>query len=175
MIKHGDYRIRLLEKEDLPFITKVRTSPHVQDNVGQVIFVNEELQAKWFENLLADKSKLYTIFEFGREPIGYIRLTDIDHINKSICIGGDIAEQYCGQGHGKAMYSLIFQLGFQTWNMNRLWLLVLEDNKRAQRLYEKVGLQKEGVQRKAVYKNGKYQDYIMMSILREEYDNDTLV
>lgn len=169
MIENGNCKIRLLEKSDLPFVTEVRTSSHVQDNVGQVVFINEDTQLKWFESLLVDKSRLYAIFEISKIPVGYVRITDIDHINKSMCIGGDIARRYCGQGHGKAMYDLIFKLGFRVWNMNRLWLLVLDGNKRARELYKKIGLQEEGVQRQAVYKDGMYQDYIMMSILQKEY------
>jgi RimJ/RimL family protein N-acetyltransferase len=58
--------------------------------------------------------------------------------------------------------------------MNRLYLLVLESNTIARALYDKVGLKTEGIQRKAVYKNGKYEDYIMMSILQEEYNDSAI-
>lgn len=153
---------------------KVRTSSHVQDNVGQTAFISDETQLRWFESLLTDESRLYAIFELNAVPIGYIRITDIDYTNRSMCVGGDIEEEICGQGHGRAMYGLIFMLGFDVWNMNRLWLKVLEHNTRARRLYKKMGFTEEGVQREAIYKNGKYEDYITMSILRREY-NDTLI
>ena len=76
-----------------------------------------------------------------------------------------------GKSHGKAMYHLIFKLGFLTWNMNRLWLLVLETNKRARNLYSKMGFKEEGCQRNAIFKNGIYVDYHMMSILKDEFKN----
>jgi diamine N-acetyltransferase len=55
--------------------------------------------------------------------------------------------------------------------MNRLWLLVLENNEPAKNLYKKMGFVNEGVQRQAIFKEGQYHDYIMMSLLRGEYEN----
>ena len=101
-----------------------------------------------------------------------IRLSAIDFVNRSMCVGGDIAEEFAGQGHGKIMYEMIFKLGFDTWGMNRLWLSVLESNNRAINLYKKMGFIDEGVQRKAIYKDGKYLDYLNMSILKDEYNSN---
>ena len=55
--------------------------------------------------------------------------------------------------------------------MNRLWLLVLENNEPAKNLYKKMGFVNECVQRQAIFKEGQYHDYIMMSLLRGEYEN----
>jgi RimJ/RimL family protein N-acetyltransferase len=57
--------------------------------------------------------------------------------------------------------------------MNRLWLLVLENNKVALSLYRKAGFVEEGRQRKAIFRDGRYLDYLMMSILRSEYEKVT--
>jgi RimJ/RimL family protein N-acetyltransferase len=99
-------------------------------------------------------------------------MTDIDFINSSACIGGDIAKEYRGNGFSTALYKLIFNLAFNEMNLNRCWLLVLDYNQRAKHIYEKLGFVYEGKQRKAVYKDGQYHDYHMMSILKEEYEND---
>ena len=42
-------------------------------------------------------------------------------------------------------------------------------NDQAIQFWEKVGFKKEGVQRDGYYHDGKYYDFIMMSILEEEY------
>ena len=39
-------------------------------------------------------------------------------------------------------------------------------------LFEKIGFVREGIQRKAIYKNGKYNNLIMYSMLKEEYQNE---
>ena len=54
-------------------------------------------------------------------------------------------------------------------NMQRIELNVLEDNQRAIHLYEKVGFVKEGIKRRAKYKNGKFVNMLNYSILKDEY------
>ncbi|MDN6724638.1 MAG: GNAT family N-acetyltransferase, partial [Tetragenococcus halophilus] len=50
-----------------------------------------------------------------------------------------------------------------------LYLQVFSFNKRAIKLYEKMGFIHEGSQRQALYRMGKWHDIIMMSILENEY------
>ena len=59
---------------------------------------------------------------------------------------------------------------FDTLNLNRVHLRVYAENLRAKRAYEKAGFLEEGRLREAVYKHGKYDDVIVMSILRSEWD-----
>lgn len=63
-----------------------------------------------------------------------------------------------------------FSNGFE-----RIELEVFSSNKIAKKLYEKVGFQIEGVKRQAVYLNGKYDDKVMMGLLKNEYQPETLL
>lgn len=168
------YKIRLVEKSDLSFITDIRNDIEVVNNLGTYLITNKDLQEKWYNSLLQDKSKMYFIFEKDNKRIGYCRCTDIDYINRSVCIGGDICKNYRGKGYGKEMYKLLFNMFFDQMNFNRLWLFVLDSNEIALKLYKKLGFVEEGRQRKAIYRNCTYHDYIMMSVLREEYRINTL-
>ena len=53
---------------------------------------------------------------------------------------------------------------------NRIYLYVFETNPRAIRAYEKCGFVHEGKLRQSVYRNGRYIDILLMSILRSEWD-----
>ena len=53
--------------------------------------------------------------------------------------------------------------------MNRVWLKVYEDNERGRRAYERVGFRQEGVLREDVWREGRYWDSILMSVLRQEW------
>ena len=66
--------------------------------------------------------------------------------------------------------TLLLRHGFRTLNLNRVYLRVHADNKRAIRTYEKVGFVHEGKLRQAVYKNGKYKDVLLMSVLHDEWN-----
>ena len=62
---------------------------------------------------------------------------------------------------------LLVEYGFNILNMNRIELSVYDFNSRAFKTYQKVGFIEEGRKRQARFHNGKYQDEIIMSILRE--------
>ena len=166
----GIFNIRLIEKEDLPFITEIRNDEETKKYLGTFVLLSKYKQEQWFEKIINDNTKMYLIFEKNKQPIGYVRITDIDYLNKSMCVGGDIHKKHRGKGYSQEMYNLIFDLGFKQLNMNRLWLFVLEQNERALYVYKKYGFLETGKARQAVYKNGKYHDYVSMDILKSEYD-----
>ncbi len=65
---------------------------------------------------------------------------------------------------------LLLQHGFDTLNLNRVYLRVYANNLRAIRCYEKTGFVLEGRMRQAQYQNGEYLDILLMSVLRSEWD-----
>jgi len=175
MLINKNFRLRLLDEGDLVFVKNLRENPETQIYLGQFCFLSESSQKDWFLNLKNNKTQQYLIFEKEEKKswkkIGMVRLTDIDFINSSICVGGDISEEYRGKGFSKIMYKMIFDLCFNQYNINRLWLFVLDYNKIAISLYKKLGFIEEGRQRKAIFRNGNYHDYIMMSLLKTEYES----
>ncbi|MCL4823963.1 MAG: GNAT family N-acetyltransferase, partial [Anaerolineales bacterium] len=66
--------------------------------------------------------------------------------------------------------NLLLRHGFETLNLNRVFLRVYADNLRAVRSYQKAGFVHEGTMREAVFKRGKYGDLHFMSVLRKEWE-----
>ena len=172
MVTIGKNRLRKIELEDLSYLKEIRLSEEIQTCVGQRVFLNNNDQLAWYNSMGYD---LYLIFEmkldYGWSRAGYVRLNFIDHMNKAMMVGADLHPENIGHGYGQQVYELIFQLGFRHWGMNRLYLNVLASNTRAQKLYDKLGFKVEGIQRQAIFKDGKYQDYIMMSLLKEDQEH----
>lgn len=83
-----------------------------------------------------------------------------------ILIGDD---DYRGRGYGTEAARLIVDYGFGKLNLETIYLGVNAENAGAVKSYEKAGFQKEGIRRKLVYRNARYYDVLMMSILREEW------
>ena len=95
---------------------------------------------------------------------------DIDHRNRATEFGIMIGEKsYWNQGYGNEAVRLLLKLGFETMNLNRVFLRVFETNPRAIRAYEKAGFKREGRQRQGEWQNGRYIDVLVMSVLREEW------
>lgn len=170
MFRHNDVYIRAIEEYDLSWLADCRNNPETWKYLGTFDFSNFEKQLNWWKISSLDKTKAYFILCSEDETrIGFVRMDEIDHFNKSIRVGGDIYPSFRGKGYGTKMYELLLEYCFRQLNMNRVWLFVLNFNKVAIELYSKMGLQIEGIQRKAVFRDGVYNDYIMMSILRSEY------
>ncbi len=171
MITQNNYWLRAVEEDDLTWMKELRNDESTWSQLGNFVFLNEARQKQWFEKINISDKVEYLVFGFKATNLGIVRLTEIDRINRSMCVGGDILPQHRGKKHALPMYELIQKLGFDVWGMNRLWLLVLATNEVAVHVYKKVGFKEEGVQRLAILKDGKFVDYVMMSILNDEYQN----
>lgn len=175
MFVKGAYRLRMLESSDLTFVKDIRLDESTSINLGTLAFINDTMQKQWFESLCVRDDYKILIFETLDEnsiytKLGYVRFSDIDRVNLSICVGADISRDFRGKGLGKILYSLILSLCFDEWNMNRVWLLVVEYNSIARSLYNSLGFIEEGKQRSAIFKNGSFHDYIMLSIIKGEWN-----
>lgn len=171
MFTYQGISIRAIEENDLSKIALLRNNPQVWNYLGTVVFLNGYSQKKWFERIQSTSDKAYyVLYDQEHDFLGYVRFDEIDHFNKSIRVGGDILPEFQGKGFGKKMFNLILKYCFEYLNMHRVWLLVLDYNERAKNLYTKCSFKIEGKYREAIYRNGRYHDYIIMSILRIEYD-----
>ena len=74
-----------------------------------------------------------------------------------------------GKGYGKESMEALFKYTFEDLKMNRLWLDVYPDNKIGLKLYESLGMHKDGVLRQNYKAERGYLDQIIYSILRGEY------
>ena len=75
------------------------------------------------------------------------------------------------KGFGTEATALTVSYGFEVVNLESIQLGVNADNSRAVRAYEKVGFVHEGCRRKFIYRNRRYDDLVVMSIIREEYES----
>jgi RimJ/RimL family protein N-acetyltransferase len=103
--------------------------------------------------------------------IGFFGLWDIEvnHLNSIIAIG--IGEpEYWGKGYGSEAMQLALRYAFTELNLHRVSLFVFAYNKRAIQSYYKTGFRLEGIQRKAMLRDGERHDIVAMGILREEWE-----
>lgn len=170
MFTYNDLTIRLVEENDLSFLMELRRESW--ETLGNISMINNFSQKKWFEKINNDISCNYYVVTINEvkygERIGLIRTDEIDYINRSMRIGCDVKQSLRNKGYGTTMMNAIIDYAFNYLNMNRVWLFVLDTNIAAKELYKKIGFVEEGRQRKAIYRYGKYYDYIMMGLLKGE-------
>ncbi|HEX2908990.1 MAG TPA: GNAT family protein [Phototrophicaceae bacterium] len=102
--------------------------------------------------------------------IGFVVLFNIKWSNQSAQLAIGIGpENYRGKGYGQDALRLLLNYAFAELNLHRVGLTVLDYNTRAINAYERAGFIREGVQRQAVQRAGRFFDLILYSLLREEW------
>ena len=168
------YRLRELERKDLAVINGWRNDPELIASLGAPFrFINLDVDQKWFDSYMQNRNSNVrcAIVEDGNDEIlGLVSLTGIDYINQSahfhIMIGENNNQ---GKGIGTFAVNAMLRHAFYNMNLNRIELGVLAENVRAKHVYEKTGFKQEGVKRSAIYKNGKFVDILMYSIMKSEF------
>ena len=170
MLKNKEIQLRLLEEKDLERLADWKNEMY---EYFYEYPIRKCTQKNWYEEHLK-KGDILFIIELVRaaalESIGTVGLTNIDWRNRTAEFGRFMIPgvKYHRKGYGRKAMDLILDYGFNHLNLHRIYLDVLESNFIAINLYEKIGFEVEGVKRKHIYKNGKYFDLIVMSILKEE-------
>jgi diamine N-acetyltransferase len=167
-------RLRGVEREDLPRFVRWLNDPEVIQGLMLDTPMSLPQEERWFQAILERRvEEQPLVIDVGQGSdwisIGNIHFQQIDWKNRAAEVGIFIGEKrFWNQGFGSEAMSLMLQYGFNTLNLNRIFLRVYETNLRATRSYEKAGFILEGRQRQAHFQDGKYIDVLMLSVLRSE-------
>jgi RimJ/RimL family protein N-acetyltransferase len=93
------------------------------------------------------------------------RTTDL-----SIILGESTAR---GHGYGTEAITLLLDYAFGDLNFHRVSIGVVGFNEKALQFYEKIGFKREGIQRDGYYHHYQYSDFVMLSILENEFHSDS--
>ena len=104
----------------------------------------------------------------GERVVGWCDIAPLPRalLAHSGVLGMGILEGYRGRGIGKALMRATLDTA-KAAGLTRIELTVREHNVQALRLYEKMGFVSEGVKRRGVRIDGKYEDLICMGYLIE--------
>lgn len=175
-------RLRALESHDLEFLYKLRQEPLIKKNLKFYWPISMQGQVEWFNKISNDKNNKLLIIEGNQskynnknrelkwDTIGDARIQHIDHFNKTAEIGLDICENFRGKGFGKIAFKSIMDFCFNELNMRKLYLYVFSFNEAGISVYKKNGFETEGILKKHIFKNGKYEDLLLMSIFKEDLE-----
>lgn len=170
-------KLREIQESDIPQVNVWRNDKELIDYLGtNYKYTTEEVDQLWFKNYINNRSKsvrLAIIDENQEKHIGNVYFTEIHDINRSAEFSIFIGEkEYWSMSVGKDITKKMVDHGFDDLNLNRIYLYVLGNNERAINLYRKLQFKEEGILRNAIYKNGKFEDFILMAILKDEYKQE---
>lgn len=173
MIDLGAVVLRPFEPHDVAHLYDFRNDWQVTQYLGGFSsgYSRRNLQdwIKFHRN--RDDEVLWAIAEKkANRCIGHVGLYKIDpRLRKAefAIIVGD--PKWQGKGIGRSATVALIDWGFDQLNLHKISLSVLASNKRAIRLYETLGFRREGVLRDEQFRDRKWVDVVLMSLLEREW------
>jgi len=166
--------LRPFGRNDLSYVQKWSNDPEIREMTGEVAPMSRADAERWYRRQRAEKDRIWftIVLKKGNRVIGEAgllrmfkpwRCTDM-----TVIIGEKDA---WGKGYGTEAGRLVLDYAFKRLGFHRVSIGVAALNERALGYWEGLGFKKEGVQRDGYHCNGEYSDFVMMSILEDEYRN----
>jgi RimJ/RimL family protein N-acetyltransferase len=172
MIEDGELRLRRAEPGDLEFLLELMTHEEVEPYLAVVRPRDRDGLAAEIERSQAEPEEFGRfVIELDGEPAGLMGF-EIANRRSRIANLGSLAVHPSFRGRRLSdraarlfQRHLIFDLGF-----HRLQLEIYCFNERAQRHAERAGFVREGVRRKAYWRNDEWVDGVIYGLVREDLD-----
>ena len=172
MIEDGELRLRRAEPGDLEFLLELMTHEEVEPYLAVVRPRDRDGLAAEIERSQAEPEEFGRfVIELDGEPAGLMGF-EIANRRSRIANLGSLAVHPSFRGRRLSdraaklfQRHLIFELGF-----HRLQLEIYGFNDRAQRHAERAGFVREGVRRKAYWRNDEWVDGVIYGLVREDLD-----
>lgn len=174
---HGP-RVDLTAIEEADF---ARLLPFFQDMPSLTYYVPttaRPLNADQLRSLIADWNDGLENFVFAirlqGKIVGLVNLDDLDWPNSHAEIGIAITDLTLrGRGLATEALGLLIDYGFRELGFHRIWARIIEDNVRSLHVFLSLGFQQEGVLRQHVRRRGRYRDMLLVSLLRQDWQDRT--
>lgn len=163
-----------LTKEDISdeYISWLNDSEVCAGN-SHAIFPNSKAKTiNYIESITNSKTELVFAIKLKKNNlhIGNASIQNINNIYRSadlaIIIGN---KKYWNKGISTEIFRLFIEYGFSRLNLNRLTAGTPVTNIGMTAICKKIGMKQEGIMREFMYKNGKYIDVVIFSILKKEF------
>ncbi len=168
-----NFELRKWRHEDAEDVAKVADNPHIEANLRNT-FPNPYTlaDAQWYVNDCVEKGDNHQITRAivaDGKVVGSIGIFIKDDVyEKSGELGYWLGEDYWRKGITSRAARQLCQEAFEMFPIERIFAEPFAYNRGSRGVLEKVGFTYEGTMRKGVYKHGKYHDYCIYSLLREE-------
>lgn len=158
-------------KQDMDYYLPLDSDPPTLYSLRQ----HRQWEEKWLEKGPSNDSFFFGIHSEEDKLIGFIAIWDIRWNNGECFVSIGIGDPaYRSKGYGSEALNLMLSFCFRQLNLHRVSLIVFDFNERAQRAYSKCGFVYEGRIRGAMERDGQRWSWLVMGILRPEWEERSL-
>lgn len=175
MLKGNTVYLRMLESDDWELTYNWHNDGELQRmTCGPIRVVSKDIEKAWVNNVVSNTNRdLYLAMcdKASNKMIGYLSLNNINHLFQSCHWGGIvIGDKELSNGFQYIEASLlVLDYAFNQLNMHRVTASCLMEHKTSRSQIYALFFEQEGIQRDAVYKNGRYYDVCSYALLQDIY------
>lgn len=176
-LKGNNVVLRPLLKEDLndTYVQWMNDAEVCKGSQQATVPYTREMADEFYQIVQREQNSRVTLAITEKKEgkfIGVVSLHTINWKSRSaeftILIGD---KSTWNKGYGEETTRLIFDYGFRVLNLNRIGAGTFHTNLGMQGVFKKMKMQKEGVRRQAVYKNGEFLDIFEFGVLKNEFNS----
>ena len=164
--------LRPVERDDLPHIRTWANDPEIRRLTGEVTPMTSAEAERFFDKTQNDEDRIWFVIVLKENDalIGEAGLLRMFPAWRTTDLSINIGEKDAwGKGYGTEAIRLLLDYAFGYLNFHRVAIGVVGFNERALRFYEKIGFKQEGIQRDGYFYDHAYHDFVMMSLLEDEF------
>jgi|GEM_PF-82821 len=181
MLKSSRLKYRELENSDFEIFYEIYSSDSVMRYAYLDKYESREIAMLDFEkslNMQNDGCEGTQYIALLKDSDIVIGIVDYDvemlHHGGGVCeIGYFIKQEYWGQGFGAEMGKAMVDYLFENSPIHKISASCNSINLPSENIMKKLGMSKEGVFKKARFKNNRWEDEIKYALLREEWERQT--
>ena len=168
-------KVRLVtpSEEMLPAYIRWFGDPDITRYLGLPFPPSLAMEKEWFERTArSDKDIVWAIF-VGDKLIGTTGIHGIDYQNRHAVTGSLIGEKdEWGKGYASDAHKIRTRYAFEMLGLEKIQSGAFTENIGSIRALEKSGYRQYGLERRHVYRHGRWHDHWLGELLREDWERD---
>lgn len=167
----GNVCLRTIGHSDIHKLREWRNDYRVWRWCRQNDLISDTDHRNWFDSLPSRKDvKMYLIVDAKDtlEGVGVCGLTSIDPVNRRAEFSLYIDPDKHNEGYGAAALWTLLSHGFLNLGLNSIWGETFDGN-HALKMFERLGFKREGTRRQFYFRQGKFIDAHLVSMLASEF------
>jgi ribosomal-protein-alanine N-acetyltransferase len=166
-------RVRLepVTPELLPNWVRWFSDPDVIRYMSLIAPPTLEMEREWYEKMgKADGDLVWAVF-LGEKHIGSTGIHGINWRNRNGMTGNLIGDKSeWGKGYGSEVVALRTKFAFEMLGLEKLKTEVFMENVASRKALEKAGYETMGIERREIFRHGRWHDMWRGELLREDWE-----